>query len=95
MTNLTTMFSSDKDYWETPQSLFDELNAESNFTLDAAASDANHKCEKYFTKRITVYCKIGRAKQCFAIRPMVTGKQDNGRRNATARHRNPTQRLCC
>ena len=45
MTNFTPMFSSDKDYWETPQSLFDELNAEFNFTLDAAASDTNHKCK--------------------------------------------------
>lgn len=95
MTNFTPMFSSDKDYWETPQSLFDELNAEFNFTLDAAASDANHKCERYFTKKITVCCKIGRAKQCFATRLMVTGRQDDGRRNAIARHRNPTQRLCC
>lgn len=51
MTNFTPMFSSDKDYWETPQSLFDELNAEFNFTLDAAANDANHKCERYFTKK--------------------------------------------
>lgn len=51
MTNFTPMFSSDKDYWETPQSLFDELNAEFNFTLDAAASDANHKCKRYFTKK--------------------------------------------
>lgn len=44
-----TMFSSDKNYWETPQTLFDELNEEFNFTLDAAASDDNHKCPKYFT----------------------------------------------
>lgn len=95
MTKFTPMFSSNKDYWETPQSLFDELNAEFNFTLDAAASDANRKCKRYFTKKITVYCKIGRAKQCFAIRLMVTGRQANGRRNATARHRNPTQRLYC
>lgn len=51
MTNFTPMFSSDKDYWETPQSLFDEPNAEFNFTLDAAANDANHKCERYFTKK--------------------------------------------
>ena len=51
MTKFTPMFSSDKDYWETPQSLFDELNAEFNFTLDAAASDTNHKCKRYFTKK--------------------------------------------
>lgn len=43
------MFSSDKDYWETPQSLFDELDNEFHFTLDVSASDTNHKCDKYFT----------------------------------------------
>lgn len=46
----STLFSSDKNYWETPQSLFDELDAQYHFTLDAAASDENHKCDRYFTK---------------------------------------------
>lgn len=46
----STLFSSDKNYWETPQSLFDELDAKYHFTLDAAASDANHKCTRYFTE---------------------------------------------
>ena len=36
--------------WGTPQKLFDELNKEFHFTLDAAATDENHKCEKYYTK---------------------------------------------
>lgn len=35
--------------WETPQDFFDKLNAEFHFTLDAAASDENAKCERYFT----------------------------------------------
>jgi phage N-6-adenine-methyltransferase len=35
--------------WATPQDLFDRLNAEFHFTLDAAASKLNHKCEKFFT----------------------------------------------
>lgn len=36
--------------WGTPQELFDGLNARwGPFTLDAAASDHNHKCERYFT----------------------------------------------
>jgi phage N-6-adenine-methyltransferase len=35
--------------WGTPQALFDELNAEFGFTLDAAASHDNHKCADYFT----------------------------------------------
>lgn len=37
------------DEWATPQSLFDELDREFHFTLDACATEENHKCEKYFT----------------------------------------------
>lgn len=47
--NKNTMFSSDKTCWETPQAFFDQLNAEFHFTLDAAASDKNHKCSRYYT----------------------------------------------
>jgi phage N-6-adenine-methyltransferase len=35
--------------WSTPQWLFDKLDAEFGFTLDAAASALNHKCPRYFT----------------------------------------------
>ncbi len=35
--------------WGTPQKLFDKLNLEFGFTLDAAASDENHKVENYLT----------------------------------------------
>lgn len=45
------LFSSKKDDWTTPQWLFDQLNQEFDFTLDAAANDENHKCLKYFTKQ--------------------------------------------
>lgn len=48
--NTDVMFSSDKTYWETPQSYFDELNDRFHFTLDAAASETNHKCDYYFTE---------------------------------------------
>ena len=44
------MFTSDKDDWETPKVLFDNLNARYHFTLDAASSDANAKCEHHFTQ---------------------------------------------
>lgn len=44
------MFSSDKNYWETPQTFFDSLDQRFHFTLDAAASDENHKCDRYFTE---------------------------------------------
>ena len=34
--NTELMFSSKSDLWETPQDLFDKLNAEFRFTLDGA-----------------------------------------------------------
>lgn len=36
------------DDWATPQTVFDELNAEFSFTLDVAASKENHKCDRYY-----------------------------------------------
>lgn len=47
--NKDVIFSSKSDEWSTPQSLFDELNAEFNFDLDPCATEDNHKCNKYFT----------------------------------------------
>lgn len=47
--NTKLMFSSAKGDWETPQDLFDELDDEFHFTLDAASSDLNAKCEKHYT----------------------------------------------
>ena len=44
----TGLMSSLTDQWATPQSLFDELNAEFGFTLDACASEWNHKVDNYF-----------------------------------------------
>jgi len=46
------LYSRSSDEWETPKYLFEKLNAQYNFTLDLAATDQNHKCEKYFTKEI-------------------------------------------
>ena len=43
-------FSSGRMDWETPQDLFDRLDAEYHFTLDPASSDANAKCAKHYTK---------------------------------------------
>lgn len=44
------LFSSNRHDWETPQWLFDELNAEFNFELDAAANADNAKCDIYYTE---------------------------------------------
>lgn len=42
-------FDGGKTDWETPQLLFDYLNDEFQFTLDAAASEQNKKCSKYYS----------------------------------------------
>ena len=53
MTNQTqqTMFSSNRDDWETPQDFFNKLNAQYHFTLDPCSSDTNAKCPKHYTER--------------------------------------------
>ena len=47
----SVLFSSRKMDWETPQKLFNDLNKKYNFTLDAAASDDNKKCQHWFTEK--------------------------------------------
>lgn len=45
-----SLHTSKKQDWITPDWLFNQLDREFHFGLDAAASDLNHKCEKYFTE---------------------------------------------
>lgn len=45
----TSKGHSSKDLWETPQKLFDELNAEFGFTLDPACVIETAKCAKFYT----------------------------------------------
>lgn len=40
--------TSNKDDWETPQELFNQLNDIYHFTLDPCANEINHKCENYY-----------------------------------------------
>jgi len=42
------LFSSKKEDWETPYKLFEELDQEFHFTLDACANEYNYKCANYF-----------------------------------------------
>lgn len=44
------LFSSASVEWSTPQEVFDKLDDEFHFTLDAAATQENAKCERYYTK---------------------------------------------
>lgn len=41
--------TSEKDDWETPQALFDELDAVYHFTLDPCSTHENAKCAKHYT----------------------------------------------
>ena len=45
--NTATMFSTGKDDWQTPPELFGQLNREFRFTLDLAANETNHKCNRW------------------------------------------------
>lgn len=49
-TQLAAQFSTGKIEYETPQPLFDEWDAQFNFTLDVAASSSNAKCSCYYTE---------------------------------------------
>ena len=43
------LYSSERGDWETPRDLFDRVNAEYHFTLDAAANEVNAKCKNYYS----------------------------------------------
>ena len=43
------IWQSGSDEWETPQPLFQALDAEFHFTLDPCASKANAKTAKHYT----------------------------------------------
>jgi phage N-6-adenine-methyltransferase len=44
------MMTSNSNEWETPQDLFDKLNAVFQFDLDVCATDENTKCGQWYTK---------------------------------------------
>lgn len=46
---IKAQFSSAKDDWETPQDFFDRYNNTYHFTLDAASSNENAKCQNHYT----------------------------------------------
>jgi phage N-6-adenine-methyltransferase len=43
------MYSSKSNEWETPEDLFNELDAEFHFTLDPCCTHENAKCDKHYT----------------------------------------------
>ena len=63
-----TMFSSNRDDWETPQDFFDKLNEQYHFTLDPCSSDTNTNVQSIIQLKTTALNRIGGAKQYFATR---------------------------
>lgn len=51
MTISSALKTSAREDWATPQSVFNKLNYEFGFTLDACASIENAKCARFFTKK--------------------------------------------
>lgn len=49
MNNMDALMSSATDMWETPQWLFDKLNALYHFDVDVCATADNAKCDTYYT----------------------------------------------
>lgn len=62
------LYTSNSDEWYTPQELFDNLNKEFNFDMDAAASDDHHLCPIYYTKETDGLKQEWGGIACFAIR---------------------------
>jgi len=87
------LFSSQSDEWATPKEVFELLDKEFGFTLDAAASDVNHKTDKYFTKEDNGLEKSWGATRCFAIRHIAIS--EGGLRNLTENLLNRVQQWLC
>ena len=45
-----SLFTSNKEDWETPRGFYDQLNTKYHFEWDLAASNGNAKCDHYFTR---------------------------------------------
>lgn len=43
------LFSTGKNDWETPQDFFNEWDNLFHFTIDVCATEANHKCDRYYS----------------------------------------------
>lgn len=88
-------FMSEKSDWETPQELFDKLHEEFHFTLDAAASDHNHKLPRYYTESTDGLRQDWGGSVCSATRLTVLKKLAYGLKNVGRKHRNRTPWLFC
>lgn len=88
--NNEALFTSEKDYWETPQNLFNQLNEEFNFTLDPCSTHDNAKCDKHYTVEEDGLQMDWGGSQSSVTHHMVECQQGNGLRNATTNRLNQT-----
>lgn len=90
-----TLFTSEKDYWETPQALFNQLDREFHFTLDPCSTHENAKCQKHFTIVENGLLKsfLG-GRQCSVTRLTDETIQVCGLKNAILKRKNQIQQLC-
>lgn len=86
-------FSRKSDEWATPQSIFDELDAEFHFTLDPCSTDENCKCEKHYTIQDDGLSKMWGGNEYSAIHHIAGLK--NGLRNAFMKHNRMTPLSLC
>ena len=61
--------TSNREDWETPQKLFDELDKVHHFTLDPCATPENTKCKKYYTKEDDGLSKSWQGEKVFCNPP--------------------------
>lgn len=61
------LMSTGKDDWGTPQAIYDALNKEFGFTLDACADESNYKHENYYTAAVDGLKMNWGGKSCFVI----------------------------
>lgn len=87
-------YMSDRMDWETPADLFAKLDDEFGFTLDAAASRANHKCAKYYTAEDSAFDHEWGGRRYFAI-PHMAGRLQNGYASAAWRPAARTRPSSC
>ena len=62
-------FSSQRQNWETPQDLFDELDNEFNFTIDVCAEKWNAKADRFWTEEDDALEQDWSGERCFMNPP--------------------------
>jgi len=58
-----------KDEWETPENLFDELDQEFGFSLDVAATSENSKCNRYYDAELDGLSQSWQSEVCWCNPP--------------------------